>query len=214
MVATLSARPDRHGTRLLGERLGQNNADNEISTAAVVANADGSVLERLEYVQVAANTQTSLDGTNTNYFTPHYGYHVTKVGDIATVGALDNLFDIVGGVIVTLMVGAVTSVVATSTSLQLISSVGSRILCVSTEIITEISGTLYILTGDIDDVLTGTAQNLVGTAIEKTGVRTELFLKDNKIVQKVDAAGTGLVQWDIWYIPVGAYATNSVAASA
>lgn len=194
--------------------IGTNSADNAFSSALVAADRDGSVLERTEFlmnqgtsVLAAQNAPTAP----TTYF-PGLGYHVTKVGDIATVGGTDPIFDITGKVIITMLVGEVTSVVATTTSLQLVSSVGSRVLCVSTDIVTEIANTLYILTGDPDDVLTGNTQNVVGAAVIKTGVHCEVLLNGTVIQQKVDAAGTGLVQWDLYYIPVSS--TGSVSASA
>lgn len=53
-------RPARHSERILQNLIGTNDTDNEISSSAVVANADGSVLERLEYVQTQAAGVASL----------------------------------------------------------------------------------------------------------------------------------------------------------
>lgn len=51
MTTIIANRPPRHGVRVLGDRIGDNNADNEYVSSAVVANADGSLLERVEYLQ-------------------------------------------------------------------------------------------------------------------------------------------------------------------
>lgn len=147
------------------------------------------------------------DGT----FVEGYGYRVTKT--LATVAAtIDPIFDVVGKVMVNMMVGEVTSVVATTTSLQLTASVGSRTLCASTDIVTEIVNTLYVLTGDQDQVLTNTTQNVVGMAMSTASFFSPLFLmNDNVIQQRCDGAGTGLLQWDLYYIPLeaGAYVSAS-----
>ncbi len=204
-------RPLRHSQRRLGNLIGDNLANDVIDTSAVTANADGSLLERAEYLQGLANGTVAPTGLPASY-DGRLGYHVTKVGDLATVGAIDDLFAVVNKCLITLMVGEVTSVVATTTSLQLIASVGSRIFCVSTDIVTELVNTLYMLTGDIDDVLTGVTQNLVGSAIMKAGNRTDFLMNDNVLQQKVDAAGTGLIQWDLWYIPLEAGASITSSA--
>jgi hypothetical protein len=193
--------------RVIGDRVGTNDANNEIDTSSVVSNADGSLLERLEYIQTAVGVGLGAPGT----FNPIYGYHVTKT--LATVGATtDPIFDITGKVLVTLITGQVTSVFATTTSLQLATSVGSRVLCASTDVVTEIVNTLYILSGDPDDVLSGTTQNVVGLANLKTGVHAPLILNNNVINQIVDQVGTGFVTWDLFYIPLEASASVSASA--
>ncbi len=201
------AKPPRKDMQTIGDRIGENSADNPFSSSLVTGNADGSLLERMEYVQAGLGTGVQ---TPASYF-PGMGYHVTKT--LATVGAtLDPIFDVSGKVLVTMMVGIVTSVFATTTSLQLATSVGSRILCASTDVVTEILGTMYMVTGDIDDVLTATTQNLVGLALLKTGVQAPFFINNNVINQIADQVGTGFVTWDLWYIPIDA--ASSVSASA
>lgn len=199
-------RPPRHGERVIGNRIGENNADNEFVSSAVVSNADGSLFERVEYLQ-AAVAAPPVPAT----FFPGLGYHVTKT--LATVAAtLDPIFDVTGKVLITLLVGQTTSVFATTTSLQLATSVGSRVLCASTDVVTEISGTMYLVTGDPDDVLSGTTQNTVGIATAKTGTTCPILMDDNVINQLCDGAGTGFVTWDLYYIPIEAAATVSASA--
>lgn len=64
-MPTATNRPPRHDMRLIANFIGENNADNEISTTAIVANADGSLLERVEYIQTiaASGTVATVDGT-------------------------------------------------------------------------------------------------------------------------------------------------------
>ncbi len=143
-------------------------------------------------------------------YTPGLGYRVTKTGDVAT--SIDGLFTVTGKNLVTLMIGEVTSVIATTTSLQIISSVGSRTWCASTDIVTEIAGTLYVVTGDPDDVLTGNAANVVGTATVKTGIRTDVLVNDNEIRQSINGEGTGTIEWTLYYMPLEDDAEITAAA--
>ncbi len=53
-MPTIANRPPRHDLRVIGDRIGENNANNEFSSSAVVADADGSLLERVEYLQAGA----------------------------------------------------------------------------------------------------------------------------------------------------------------
>ncbi len=201
-MPTIANRPPRHDLRVIGDRIGENNADNEFVSSAVVANADGSLMERVEYIQTAVGTGLSAPTT----FFPGLGYHITKTA-ASIASTLLPIFTITGKVIITYMVGQTTSVFATTTSLQLVTSVGSRVLCASTDVVTEIANTLYIVTGDPDDVLSATTQNLVGMAMNKSGVWAPMLFQDNVLQQKVDGAGTGLITWDLYYIPVSSGAT-------
>lgn len=150
-------------------------------------------------------------GKQSALFVPGWGYNVVKLGNVAT--STDDLFVVSGKCIVTALVGEVTSVVATTTSLQLVTSVGSRTLCASTDIVTEIAGTLYVVTGDQDEVLSGTTQNVVGFAMSATRFEKPLFMiNDNVIVQSINGAGTGLIEWNLYYIPVEAGASITSAA--
>ncbi len=53
-MPTIANRPPRHDLRVIGDRIGENNADNEFVSSAVVANADGSLMERVEYLQAGS----------------------------------------------------------------------------------------------------------------------------------------------------------------
>ena len=150
-------------------------------------------------------------GKQSALFVPGWGYNVVKLGNVAT--STDDLFVVSGKCLVTALVGEVTSVVATTTSLQLVTSVGTRTLCASTDIVTEIAGTLYVVTGDQDEVLSGTTQNTVGFAMSATRFEKPLFMiNDNVIVQSINGAGTGLIEWNLFYIPIEAGATITSSA--
>ena len=204
-MPTESNRQPRHSQRLIGNILGENNANNEIVTSAVAANADGSMLERLEYIQ---NQGDGAVAPAT--FHPIRGYHVTKNSTIAS--APDMLFDITGKVEITLMVGEVTSVIATSTSMSLNTSTNDQVLAASTQITTDAAGTLYVVCGDIGLGFNAGATPGIDAAILDVGNHAAIIMNDDTIEMNVNSAGTGLVQWDLWYWPLESGASVAAAA--
>ena len=149
-------------------------------------------------------------GHMTGEFLPGLGYRVTKTGDVSAT--TDALFTVTGKVLVNLVVGEVTSVIATTTSLQLTTSTGTVTLCASTDIITDVVNTLYILTGDPDDTLNGGQTPQADIAMSKTGFHPPFMVNDDGINQTADQAGTGTIQWDVYYYPLEANASITTAA--
>lgn len=140
------------------------------------------------------------------------GRRVTKVGDVAT--QTDALFTVTGKCLITLMVGEVTSVIATTTSISLRTSSSDVQICISTDIITDLAGTLYLVTGDPDEALngvTGGAAN-VDVAFSKSGHVAPFLMNDDGIDHNTDQVGTGLIQWDLYYVPLEAGAVITSAA--
>ena len=172
--------------------------------AAGVALAD---VIRAIYNAVSADSAAS----DVTVQTP-YGKRVTKVGDVAS--APDDLFTVTGKCAINLMVGEVTSVIATTTSIQLITSTGGVAITAVTDIVSDAAGTLYIVTGDPDDTLNGNVTTIpnVDVAWCRTGFHAPFIVNDDRIYMSVGGAGTGTIQWDVFYIPLEASAT--VASSA
>lgn len=154
--------------------------------------------------------QTAYDSAAGTTVMPGFGRRVTKVGDVST--STDALFNVTGKCLITLMVGEVTSVIATTTSLQLVTSTNSIILCASTDIVTDVAGTLYMVTGDYDDVLNGAQVPNADIAMTKTGTTAPFMINDDAIWQSVNGAGTGTIQWDLYYVPLEASASIASAA--
>lgn len=175
----------------------------DVATPGLAIVADACFRDNNRYSEAVAVDATPV---TQGQYVPGLGYHVTKLGNIGT--SIDDLFLVTGKNLVMMMIGECMSVVATTTSLQLIASVGTRTLTASTDIVTELVNTLYVVTGDQDEPLSGTAQNTVGLAMSVTDLSQPLFvINDNVIQQSVQAAGTGLFEWDIWYIPIEAGAS-------
>lgn len=141
---------------------------------------------------------------------PFYGYHVTKVGDISA--APDALFDVTGKCLITLMVGEVTSVVATSTSMSVNTSTSDAVISASTQITTDAAGTLYVVCGDLGLGFNAGGTPNVDAAVLDVGTIAPFVMNDDQIEQNVNSAGTGLVQWDIFYWPLEAGAGIVAAA--
>ena len=206
-MPTESNRQPRHSQRLIGNVLGENNSNNEYSSSSVAANADGSVLERLEYLQSLAAAGGAGAPAS---FHPVRGYHVTKNATIAS--APDMLFDVTGKCEITLIVGEVTSVIATSTSMSLNTSTNDQVLAASTQITTDAAGTLYVVSGDIGLGFNAGATPGIDAAILDVGNHAAIIMNDDTIEMNVNSAGTGLVQWDLWYWPLEAGASVAAAA--
>ena len=175
------------------------------SSAAPATGVSMSEVLRAIYDATAQSGSAGVD------VMPSLGRHVVKVGDIAT--STDDLFTVTGKCLITLMTGEVTSVLATSTSMSLRTSTNSIQICISTDVVTDVAGTLYFVSGDPDLGLNGATGGVANADIAfSNGGRTEMLMQDDVIVQVVQAAGTGTIQWDLWYIPLEASAAIASAA--
>ena len=87
--------PDGYNTQPLAEMVGSDDNNNEFSSANVVANADGSILERLEWLQGMPLVERCIEKS-----------------DGAVLKGADPLFVITGGpILVTSIVGIVTTII-------------------------------------------------------------------------------------------------------
>lgn len=148
-------------------------------------------------------------GVSPAFYQPQLGYLVTKVGDVAS--APDDLFTVTGKVLVTLMHGEVTSVIATTQSLTLTTSTGTQTIAAVTQIAGDGVGTLYMVSGDPDLALNGATTPGIDAALLTNGSLAPFIINDDRIYQSINGAGTGTIQWDLWYVPLEASA--SVASS-
>ncbi len=205
-VATIKA--NTGGTDSATTVLGANDADNDYASTSVVANVDGSVLERLEALM------DPLSGYN-----PRMGFGVTKVSNMADGAGTDNLFTVTGRVLITSLTGEVTTVIGTTTTMKLRDVTNSVDLCAATTITTDAVGTMYALTSINTNILNGTgATPVIGSIPNITGAQqTDVAIVGDvqaalTLAHVLDAAGTGAVTWRITYIPLVAGATVTAAA--
>lgn len=160
-------------------------------------------------VSLAEKESQSLT-VDRSFFNPLYGYKVSKSSTIAS--APDALFDVTGKCLITLMVGEVTSTIATSTSMSINSSTNDLVISASTQITTDAIGTLYVVSGDIGlGFNAGTAPAIDG-AVMDVGTIAPFIINDDQIEMNVNSAGTGLVDWDVWYWPLEINAVIVAAA--
>lgn len=158
---------------------------------------------------VRPDKYTVAYGDPTGGYIQGYGFRVTKTATLAS--APDALFDITGKCMITLMVGEVTSVVATSTSLSLNTSTNNQVIVASTQITTDAAGTLYYVSGDPDLGLNGGDTPGVDAAFMKVGTLAPFVVNDDQIEQNVDGAGTGLIEWTVYYQPLESGAVIAAA---
>ena len=194
-------------TTVLGA-VGANNANNAFSSTSVVANQDGSVLERLEALMDPLGA-----------YDPVLGFRVTKTSNLADGAGTDNLFTVTGRCLVTMLTGEVTTVIGGAATMKLRDVTNSVDLCAATTIDTDAVGTMYALTSISTNILNGTgATPVVGSIPNITGASSlcNLVIGDVQaaltIAHVLDAADTGNVAWVLYYKPLTA-ASSIVAAA-
>lgn len=195
---------ERESQRLAGnagiDMLGSNDSDNFSDTTNVAGNLDGSLVERMEAMQ---------GGLPASY-NPMLGYKVSKSSTIAS--APDALFDVTGKCMITLMVGEVTSAIATSTSMSINTSTTDIVLSASTQVTTDAIGTLYAVCGDIGLGFNAGATPNVDAVVLDVGTYAPIIVNDDQIEMNVNSAGTGLITWELWYWPLEASASVAAAS--
>lgn len=194
-------------TTVLGA-IGADNANNAFSSSSVVANADGSVLERLEALM------DPLSGYN-----PRMGFGVTKVSNLADGSGTDDLFTVTGRVLITSLTGEVTTVIGGAATLKIRDITNSIDLCAATTIDTDAVGTMYALSNISASILNGTGMTpVVGSIPNLTGSsHVDVAIVGDAqaaltLSQVLDAADTGAITWRLTYIPLIPSATVVAAA--
>lgn len=178
--------------------IGANSANNSFVSSSVVANVDGSLFERLEAI---------MDPTGA--YLPGFGYKVTKSHNLTSDPG--DLFTVTGKVMITLMTGEVTTIVATTTTYALIVKTTAEAISAATTITTDAAGTMYLVTGDAGDVFNGgeVPTTRVATHNGKGPFPFVLGLASGSLViaGDLDGAGTGVIAWTLYYLPMESGAT-------
>lgn len=142
------------------------------------------------------------------------GYRVNATNNLATDN--DALFDVRGKVMITLLTGEVTTLLATTTTLLLRIKTSNVPLCAATTITDDADGTMYVLTGDVGSVLNGAEVPVIGVASSNSlgpfpvivGTAGETCV----IETDLNGAGTGVIAWTLFYIPLEAGAAVTASA--
>ena len=138
------------------------------------------------------------------------GIHVYKDVNLASAG---DMFNVHGTVLIKLVWGVVTTVVATATTLKFRRETGTVDMCAATTITSDGVGTMYAWAGDTGTVLNGADAPVVGFAsFANAPANSTIFGisgADEVIEAVLDQAGTGVIRFHLYYIPLeaGAYVT-------
>jgi len=155
-------------------------------------------------------------GVTPAFFVPGLGYKITKPHDLSTDN--DDLFDVTGTCMITMLYGEVTTVVATTTTYAMRVKTSGEAIFAATTITTDAEGTMYLFSGDPTVVLNnaGTPTTTVAFLDGAAGAISPLIVGNSGgsavIESDLDGAGTGVIAWSLFYLPLEAGA--SIAASA
>lgn len=148
------------------------------------------------------------DATIIGGYIPGLGIRVSASSNMASTGG-QTIFTTTGKVLVNLLIGEVTTSLSTSTSLQVWGSAAAKGITAATSLTAAgiAVGTMFKVTGDADDVLNGSAGGFdIGTNIGHT-VHAPFVLNDEVVQASVATAGTGVILWELYYLPLESGAT-------
>jgi len=180
---------------------GESNANNAQDTTAVVANADGSIVERLEYIQANMNAVAAAPAI------------VSKVL-ATTANGSTTLFNFTGAIRINSIIGVITTVMENKVQTMKLAvtpdALAAYDICATKDIDTFAVGTLLSITGTAANALVSTTA--VGTmAPSQAGGVVAVCIATGIIKVVAGAANTGAITWHINYTPLSAGATVTAA---
>ena len=144
------------------------------------------------------------------YQFPGVGLAVSKSHNLATDNV--DLFTVTGKVLITLLTGEVTTVVATTTTYAMRIKTTNEAIFAATTITTDADNTMYLFGGDPTVVLNNAGTPVTRVAfLDGAGPVSPLVVGlagGSAIIESdLDAAGTGVIAWTLFYIPLEAGAS-------
>ena len=143
-------------------------------------------------------------------FVPGLGFRVSKSHNLTTDNA--DLFTVTGKVLMTLLTGEVTTVVGTTTTYAMRIKTTGEAIFAATTITTDAAGTMYLFGGDPTVVL-----NNAGTPVTRVGFLDGAGPVSPMVIglaggscvieSDLDGAGTGVIAWTLYYLPLEASAS-------
>lgn len=184
--------------------LGNNDADNGISTSLVAADNDGTILERLEGLLQILNGEAGMH--------PRLGTRVARAtADVITGSAVPIFTIATGKVLLTSLWGKVTTVIgagASNAKFQFNPTTGTTVdMCANLDIDADEAGTLYSLTGVPGDAMLRSESGCVRNIANGGG----LILDIGAIEFLGGTDRTGSIAFQAWYIPLEAGAVLAAA---
>jgi len=153
-------------------------------------------------------------GVSPDFYSPQLGYTVTKTCDLGA--ANDDLFTVTGKVLITLIVGEVTTTLTGAEAFQLRIKTDNIALCAATTIDTDADGTQYILTGDFGDTMNGGGAMVLRAAdCNSLGASRHFVVGDaggTATIESNTTGNNGNILFTLCYIPLEASATVVAAA--
>lgn len=175
--------------------IGANNANNAYASNLVVANRDGSVLERLEYLIAAVITERAVEKSDGAVVTPTDDLFVVTGGPIEIIEFVGVVETIIGAGPVTCQIqGAVAT------------PAGTVNFSTAVAIETDAAGTTYTFTAAAPGVLTPTTAGGLANVPS-----TKWLMPIGTIKGAFSANATGAIKWYMVYRPLS---PNSAVAAA
>lgn len=178
---------------------GANNANNAYDSSSVVANMDGSIMERLEYLEMAhPRVVAKLDGA------------------VINAGGGDPIFDITGGPVKAKIFGLVTTVIggAANMSLTLTTLVPAATVNLNAAPVAvdaDAAGTVYRNVGATSVFTPSTGLGFV-LSDPVTVEETDLILTPGTVRALASAPRTGVIAWYMIYWPLSPLSRVEAAA--
>ena len=180
--------------------LGEDNADNGFASTLVVANRDGSLLERTEYIMSLL----------TNSVIPQ----VTKKVLATTANGATNLFNFTGVIRIKSIVGVVTTIMENKTQNMKLGIFSDALsgydICANKDIDTFAVGSLISITGTAANAAVSTT-TVPAIAPGQTNVVIAACITSGIIKVTAGAANTGAITWYIQWEPLSSDATVTAA---
>ena len=170
-------------------------------TVAIAVAGGGSLVSET----IARNTYSggAIQGVLTEgEYVPGLGIRVTTLATRTSGAGADDLFDITGPCLVTLMVGRVTSVFTGVADLVLNVKTADVVLAALTVLDGDPADTIYTVTGDPSLILNaGTAPAIGIAGFEAVG--SQFIVNSDTIEATWTASGTvGTIRWTLFYTPL------------
>jgi hypothetical protein len=183
--------PDGYNVELLQ---GEDNSNNSASTTNVVANKDGSIVERLEFLQgknnnLASKALTTIANGNTT------------------------LFNYTGTIKIRSIIGRVTTIMETKTQNTKIAVVSDSLtavdICANVDLTAAAVGTMLSITGTAANAMVASTNGALAPGQANSVIAT---CTTSGIIRLVaGAANTGAITWLIEWEPVSEGATLTAA---
>lgn len=195
---------DINGTSCTGEIV-----DCRLGTDAINTAIDNGSLRcyGLEWVSTTDQTSAVPLILGSDVFFPGLGYKVTKSHNLTSDNA--DLFTVTGKNAITLLTGEVTTVVATTTTYAMRVKTTTEAIFAATTITTDADDTMYLFSGDPTVVLNNAGTPVTRVAfLDGAGPISPLVVGlaggSLTIESDLDGAGTGVIRWDLFYMPLEA----------